>query len=191
MLNSKACFFYTTSILSCLFLKNNKKYNANQLNLPSFRNVLEVKSAIKGRIRFYVPLIKENTILTEQILHQLKGITVIKDVSINAVTGSILIIYDPEKITADIIEGAVIKLLGLDTHINKEDKCLIERELRNILSVANQAILEKTDGFIDAKYILVIWLVLVSILKLATNPNVPLNPFSMLWWSSNIALRGK
>ena len=100
-------------------------------------------------------------------------------------------IYNEDKVQPHILEGAVIKLLGLDAAIHQEENSVLEREFRTIINAVNKGVFEKTKGFMDGKYLLVIWLLIISVLKFIQNPETPLNPFSLLWWSTNIALRGK
>lgn len=190
-MNQKALLVGTASALSCLLLKDNKKNQCNQLKLPSFPNIVEVRSAIKGRIRLYIPLLKDNAMLSEQVLKEFEGIPVIKEVKINTKIATLLMIYNEDKVQPHILEGAVIKLLGLDATIHQEEKSVLEREFRTIINAVNKGVFEKTKGFMDAKYLLVIWLLIISVLKFIQNPETPLNPFSLLWWSTNIALRGK
>ena len=59
---------------------------------------MHVAFYMPGRIRLYSPSLVDNEALSEQILHVLGGYDVFEIVEIGAVTGSLLLVYDPEKL---------------------------------------------------------------------------------------------
>lgn len=190
MANDKVFLFGMTSILSYMLANNKKGRQNNQLRLPSFPGVLEVKSAIKGRIRFYIPLLRNNADLAERISSQLQNISLIKEVTISPVTASLLIEYEWDKIEPHVLEGAVIKLFGLDEHIDQKQISFVEREIHTMTAAVNQAVLEKTSGFMDAKYMVAAGFIVMGILKIVQGSAASLNPFNLLWWGSNIVFKG-
>ena len=77
-------------ILGNMILNGGKnKRKPNQLNLPSFRGVLEVKSAVDGRIRFSIPFLKGNGQMAAQAEQQISRLKPVSQVSINTVTGDV------------------------------------------------------------------------------------------------------
>lgn len=190
MANNKVFLFGMTSILSYMLANNKKVRQNNQLRLPSFPGVLEIKSAIKGRIRFYIPLLKGNADLAERISSQLQNIALIKEVTISPATASLLIKYEWDKIEPHVLEGAVIKLFGLDEHIDQKQISFVEREIHTMTAAVNQAVLEKTSGFMDAKYMVAAGFIVMGILKIVQGSAASLNPFNLLWWASNIVFKG-
>ena len=106
-------------ILGSMILNGGKnKRKPNQLNLPSFRGVLEVKSAVDGRIRFCIPFLKEIEQMARQAEQQISRLKPISKVSVNTVTGSLLVCYDTTAVQPQLLQEAVIKLLGLEEAAN-------------------------------------------------------------------------
>ncbi len=81
---------------------------------------------VPGRMRVKIPLVKrkrESAEHIEQLVRQFRGI---KSCSVNVITGSILILYDPETINSDVIldrfenEGFFdrSKMISSDEHID-------------------------------------------------------------------------
>jgi len=60
---------------------------------------MKVVHAIPGRVRFKVPKIKQNPAFEAEIRDRLSTSTAIQRIEINPVTGSILLLYNPEEIT--------------------------------------------------------------------------------------------
>ena len=56
---------------------------------------IELRHAIPGRVRLRVPGIKGQPVLAREIQQQLAGLPVVRRVEVSAVTGSVLVVYDP------------------------------------------------------------------------------------------------
>ena len=89
-----------------------KEARENNLGLPSFAGALEVKSAIPGRIRFYMPKLKGDAEFAAALAGALSGINVINRSNINSTTGSLLVVYDETAVEPEVLMGAVMRLAG-------------------------------------------------------------------------------
>ena len=82
-----------------------------------------------------------------QVREQLLGTGVVHRVELEPRTGSMLVCYDERKVEAAVIEGAVIKLLGLDAAINGKQKSRMENGLHTILDGRDDALVVGSPSF--------------------------------------------
>ena len=140
---------YSLGILSVRKSLKREKKKAS-LQIPSFRGVIEVKSAINGRIRFKAPTLKNNKEGFVELKKQLERISSIKTVETNYITGSLLITYE-EDIKPTLIVGVIIKLLGLEEEVKGGTSSLVTKESQGLKESLNLAIDEKTKGLLDLR----------------------------------------
>lgn len=86
-----------------------------------------------------------------QVREQLLGTGVVHRVELEPRTGSMLVCYDERKVEAAVIEGAVIKLLGLDAAINGKQKSRMENGLHTILDAVDRGVMGATNGLMDGQ----------------------------------------
>ncbi|SFE23639.1 HMA2 domain-containing protein [Peptostreptococcus sp. D1] len=188
-------FIFWGLLLASSVLTNSKdiknissiKKNINSLSIPSFKNVIEVRSAIAGRVRFYIPVLKSNHSLANNFITQIKQLPLIKKCEINTLTGSALFEYDEKNLDAQTLEGAVIKLLELDKLINGNKESSIEKEIRNISQAVNNGIYDYTNGKLNTKTLILIALVVGAFYQIRRNGCI-IRPdyLTLLWWSRSI-----
>ena len=155
----------------------------NKLNLPDFRGILEVKHAVLGRFRLYVPVLKNNEELKYAFLNEVTKIDLIKDIEVNTLTGSIIINYDSSQIEPQLLLAVIIKLLGLEEEITKEPSSLLRGELKNIKDSVNMAIYNKSNGLLDGNSLLVLTLLMASAYKFYTGTGSKVGPTTCLMWA--------
>ena len=85
-----------------------KKQQHNQMKLPSFRGVAEVRASLPGRIRLYMPAVSQQPELAAQMKAQLEGTGAVHQVTMQPLTGSVLILYDESQVQAPVVLGAAI-----------------------------------------------------------------------------------
>lgn len=164
-------------------LGKDKKKSRNSLNLPSFKGVIEVKHSLKGRVRFYVPLLKNNEQIGQILISQLGKVDTISHIEVNGVTGSVVIKYDPEKIDPALLIGVIAKLLQLEGELTKKREALVSREMVNMKEALNMSIYEKTNGVLDIKSLYIIAALVFGVRKIRKAPTMLPNGYSMLRWS--------
>lgn len=171
---------------------NNEKLKAtgskgNTLNLPSFKNVLEIKSSIDGRIRFSSPLVKSNDEMAYHLKDQISKIPVIKKCTINTLTATILIEYDSQELDAQTLEGAIIKLLGADEMLTNGRVSSVRKFINEGRTALNNGIYDFTKGAFDTTTLFAILLLFGAIWdyrKVGRRP-IPAYP-TLLWWTSRL-----
>ena len=167
-----------------------KEARENNLGLPSFAGALEVKSAIPGRIRFYMPKLKGDAEFAAALAGALSGINVINRSNINSTTGSLLVVYDETAVEPEVLMGAVMRLAGLEGEVSSGQKSKFETEMRNAAEALNNAVMEKTHGMLDAKTALSCVLGITGIVKICKNKAALPGAYTMLWWAINLIAKG-
>lgn len=168
-------------IISDVSGKNKK--NKNSVNVPGFVGVIEVKHSIKGRIRYKVPRLKGDNTLVDYIIGQLSKVKFISHVEASAVTGSLLINYDYGQIDPNMLTAAIVKLLNLESEIDKKKDSLVTRELSNIKEVLNLAVYNKTNGILDIRAIYLIAIMIFAVRGIRTAPKMLPNGYTMARWA--------
>ena len=158
----------------------------NNVNVPDFNGVVEVKHSIKGRIRYRVPRLKGDNTLADYITSQLSKVKFISHVEASAVTGSLLIKMvngDYRGGDSNMLTAAIVKLLSLEEEINKKKDALVTRELSNMKEVLNLAVYNKTKGILDIKSIYLIAVMIFAIRGIRTAPRMLPNGYTMARWA--------
>lgn len=171
-------------IVSDLLSKNDftKK---NKANVPSFKGVLEVKHSIKGRIRFYIPILKENEEAKSILMTQLSRVPAIKTIEANLIIGSLLICYDEKTVDTAVLIGVIAKLLGLEEALSKKPEALVTREMKSMKEAVNMAVYEKTNGLMDSKSLFILLTIIGGFIIVKSNPKIFPNGYTLLRWGAN------
>ena len=146
------------AVLGVLALSAPKEPQHNLMKLPSFKGILEVRASIPGRMRLYVP----------------------------SLSGSMLVCYDERKVEAAVIEGAVIKLLGLDAVINGKQKSRMESGLHTILDAVDRGVMGATNGLMDGKMLAGTALSVLAIREWRLAGLAVPGAMTLLWWAARL-----
>jgi len=149
------------SLISSKLLSGEKKSKENS-SLLSIRRPIEVKHVIPGRIRISAPSIKGDITSSQNLEKQLKHIDSVSEVKVSVHTGSIIIHYDAEKLEAALLVAAIIKLLGLESELDKVPEPLIRKYFKKATKALDQAVYDRTNGLVDIKTLGFILLTLTS-----------------------------
>ena len=161
----------------------------NQLKLPSFRGVAEVRSGIPGRLRLYMPALATKPEAAKAMKAQLESTGAIREVRLNPRTGTALFLYDPAQVEAAVVEGAAIKLMGLDAVINRRPVSRMETGLRTLWDAVDHGVMEATNGLMDARMLTGSALTVAALRGLLVNGVTGPGALTLLWWASNIFRR--
>lgn len=165
---------------------NASSRNMNSLNLPSFANTFVVKSSQRGRVRFEVPIIKNNVQISEFLISQLKNIDVIKKAEINIYLGTILVCYDDTKIDAETVEGVLMKILKLDEQL-KNRVSVVRKKCRGTIEALNSGIYDYSKGILDIKTIVLLYFMSKALLDLKLRGRHARPDYmTLMWWGSSL-----
>ena len=183
----KAAWLWASLALGAAALK---KSPANRMKLPSFRGVAEVRASIPGRLRLHMPAIAQNPDAAREMKARLETTGAVTRVELNPVTSTALILYDENQVSAAVIEGAAIKLMGLDRAALKQPQSLVEKGLDTLYESVNHGVMEATGGLFDVRTLTGSALTVAALWRLATAGAVMPGALTLLWWASNIFKRG-
>lgn len=162
----------------------------NLMSLPSFHGVAEVRSSLPGRMRLYMPSIAQKPQQAIQMKEKLEGTGVVCGVELNPRTMTVLIRYDESKVEAAVVEGAAMKLMGLDDALQRAPVSRMEAGMKALLESVNRGVLEATDGLVDARMLAGCALTLAGVKSLVTCGAALPGAMTLLWWASGLFGRG-
>ena len=171
-------FIYSLGLMG---LRRSLIKEKSSIDVPSFRGVVEVVHKLNGRIRFRIPSLKGNANGFNELSDQLRKIKSISGVETNHITASLLINHT-EEIEPTLIVGILIKLLGLEEHVQEPPQALVTREFKGVKESLSLAVNEKTKGLLDLKSIMFLFFTSLGIKNVLENPKAGPNGYTFLWW---------
>ena len=155
-------------LASGFLLTSEQEKDQYKPQLPNFKDILEVKHSIKGRIRIQCKVLKGNQQGEQALLNTFSQIPGIIDISVNPCIGTVIIKYNEETIQPMLIIGIILKVLGLEDEAHNENKSLITRESANIVESLSHTIYEKTSGVLDLKSSVMLLLCVYAVYDIKT-----------------------
>lgn len=162
----------------------------NQMKLPSFPGVAEMRASIPGRLRLYMPAIITNDETAQRMKAQLESTGAVQEVRLNRRTGSALFLYDERQVEAAVVEGAAIRLMGLDDEIRRPSVSRMEKGLGVLWESVNHGVLEATNGLMDGRMLAGSALTIAALRCMVVSGASLPGAMTLLWWASNI-FRGR
>lgn len=177
--------FYTGLLFGLIALKkiNGKKesidFNEN-FNVSFFNN---------GRIRIYSVLLKDIH-RGNALSSSLSRIDGINKISINNVTGSLLLLFDEEKIDVNMLVPAISRLLDLDGNLKEE--VTLKKETRLMYNSLNYAVASRTNNTVDIESSLPIIFIALGLYQLYKTRDLGLpSAITMLYWAYTMINNGR
>lgn len=196
LLARRRAFWISALLLINAFNRKNRDKDlsggneGNNLKLPSFKNALEVKSSIPGRVRFYAPVLVGNIEAANIFIDKISKISVIKSCRVNTLTGTIVMVYDHEQLDPQTLEGAVIKLLGIDKSIDEGRVSEVKKFSEKIFAAVNNGLYDFTNGLLDVKSLASLSLLAAAIFDRRRYGGGRTPGYATLcWWSTSLFLQ--
>lgn len=145
-----------------------------------FAGVMEVSHTLPGRLRLRAPVLVGRRRAAEQLAKSLAGLDGIRAAEVSAVSGSVLLRFAPERVSPDILMGAVIRLLGLEREVLRTPPSRIGEAIHQAGDSLNGAIHAQTGGLIDLWTAVPLLLVAGGVRQLALGNPVG---WPLLWWA--------
>jgi len=168
----------TAAVVSALL---GRKRGVDHNRLPSFAGVIETTHVLPGRIRLRAPILIGQHRAADQLQKSLARLDGIRAVEINALSGSLLIQFAPDRVRPDMLLGAAIRLLGLEKEIQRPPRSHIGEGIRQAGDSLNRAIHQQTGGMIDLWTSVAVLLLGTGVRHVAAG-NAQLG-LQRLWWA--------
>ncbi len=174
----------TGLLLSKLFAGSGK-----QGKFRGFRGIVEIRHAIPGRIRFYIPALKMDMEKGKLLEQQLLKADAIDQVKVNPLLGTVLIKYKSDKIDEMTLTGVLAKLLGLEKELDKTPRSILGQEVSKVLKSANSSVYEQTDGLLDLNTAITLSFLSLGIWSILTKPYILPAGISLVYWAYNNSIK--
>ena len=181
-----------TGLLLAKLLKarNSKIQEQNASPLFNMPGVITLVHALPGRCRFRLPVLIGQAEASNKLVQRLQEIDGVTSVSTSPAVGSILLAYDVDKLSPEVLAAAMVRLLGLERAFSGKVEASLGRELREWAKSLNVAVYQKTGGVLDLRTALMLGLVAIAIKKAIAQRSLALPAsFTLLWWAGTGLLR--
>ena len=182
-----------TGLLVTALLGRKAKQQAQQSLSPlmSLKWPIETKHLLPGRVRFHIPLLVGDHDGKHHVEAQLQRIEGVDSIQVSRISGSVVIVYQPDKITPELLFAALIRLLGLEKELERTPESAISKELRNIGKALNHAVYAGTDGLLDLWTTVPLILLVIGARKIMTERTLSFpTGFTLMWWAYTAMFRG-
>ncbi len=176
-------------IITGLLLSKLFASSGQQRKFKGFRGIIEVKHSMPGRIRFCIPVLKMEMEKGHLLEQQLLKAEAIHQIKVNPLLGSLLIVYDAEKLDEVTLTGVLAKLLGLEKELEKTPRSVLGQELSKVLKSANTTIYERTDGLLDLNSAIALGFFSMGIWSLIRRSSLLPAGISLLYWAYNSSMQ--
>lgn len=174
----------TGLLLSGLFRKR-KKSNA----FKGFKGIVEIMHIIPGRIRFRIPLLKNNMELCRTLEQQLNQAGSISHIQSNRHTGTLLVIFDRDKIDPATLTGVLVKLTGQEKEVEQMPQSVAGKELSKLIRSLNSSVYTHSDGFFDLNSMISLVFLSLGLWTVIRRPSVLPAGISLVYWAYNNTMR--
>jgi len=181
-----------TGLLLAKLLKarNGKSTEPHASPLFNMPGVITLVHTLPGRSRFQLPLLVGQKEAGQKLALRLQEVDGVTSATVQPVTGSVLLVYDPAILTPDVLAAALVRLLGLEQAFSGKVEPALGRELREWAKSLNVAVYQKTGGVLDLRTTLMLGLVAIAIKKALAQRSLALPAsFTLLWWAGTGLLR--
>lgn len=159
---------------------------------------IKLVHAIRGRVRVKISQLRDNPEFAREICQRLSGVRGIRRIEANPLTGSLLVLYDPEEMTSLESLFALSEIVtplfpGLDMAQLEEwlgqsgngsgATASLASGISSGLGTLNARVGKATGG-IDLKLLLPLTLFVLGVRGLLVAKNVPFPAWYDLWWFS-------
>lgn len=154
--------------------------------LLRMKDPVRTSHLLPGRVRFHISELIGRREQVEQIPAELEKIKGVTRAQASAVTGTVVLNYDPGQLTPELLCVALIRLLDLDD----TPRPRIGREVRVMGSSLNRAVYDATGGLLDLWTAIPIVLVLIGLRKMLMEKGTALpTGFTLVWWAYSALFR--
>ncbi|MDO5378147.1 MAG: hypothetical protein Q4G52_07425 [Clostridia bacterium] len=186
----KRCWLIALTLGGAAMTAFKPEQQHNLMRLPSFHGLAEVRASLPGRIRLYMPSIAQRPEQAMQMKEKLESTGAVRQAVLNFRTSTVLLGYDESQVEAAVVQGAAMKLMGLDEAMGKAPVSRMEAGVKTLTEAVNHGVMQATGGLLDAKMLAGCALTLAGVYKLAACGAAAPGAMTLLWWASSLFGRG-
>lgn len=155
----------------------------NNIKLPSFYGIVKVDYQTIVKLRATVEVLKNNDEAIEFLQENLAKLEDVYEVKIRKNLGIISVNYNEEKISAAMMLGIILNILGLDEEIYKRKRSKIKRAIQDGFDILDITVYNKTKSMLDVKTIFALLFVGYGLKQIINkNPGVKGGRFRRIYW---------
>ncbi len=154
-----------------------------------FRGIVEIKHTIPGRVRFFIPVLKMDMEKGQLLERQLLKAAAISQIKVNSLLGTLLIVYDADKLDEMTLTGVLAKLLGLEKELEKTPQSILGQEVSKLLKSANSSVYEQTEGLLDLNTAITLTFLSLGIWTIVRGPSILPAGISLVYWAYNNSMK--
>ena len=117
--------------------------------LLRMKHPIRTSHLMPGRVRFHTPVLIDRATDAKRVGDAVSRIQGVHEVGTDARTGSVLILFEEDRLSAEILFAALIRLLDLEKELNKPPVSLLRREGKHALHSLDRALYDTTQGLLD------------------------------------------
>ena len=175
-----------TGVILASLLKKGQGNKAPSAPLLRLHTPVRTCHLLPGRVRFAVPALKGNKDAADRLTSALKRVQAIDLVAVNTISGSVVIRFNPEQISAELLVAAIIKVLGLEKELERIPASVLGREIHHVAHALNRAVYDQTQGLMDLRTALLLAMAGLGTIKLLQHRQLALPAaFTLLWWAGD------
>jgi hypothetical protein len=151
---------------------------------------IETVSNLPGYARFRISGIRGNESAEAIIVENLRRLPGVQSVEVTRITGSVLIRYEPDQLSPELLLVALLKILDLEDRFLETPRPVLIRELAELGDIANRTVYHMSGGLIDLWTALFTALAALGISRVAQNGlNALPGGMTLLWWAGTLLFR--
>ncbi len=150
----------------------------------NFWGVLEVVHELPGRLRLRCPSLLGAPDDAARLSKELPRLPGVSAVAADPRTGTVLVVYEQERIDVHTVQAGVLKLLGLEPRIARPAPSLLTKQTDDLVDALNSAILDLSRGVADLDFLIPTVLMTAATVHLARRSSASLPAgITLLWWA--------
>ena len=172
----------TALVMAAMFGKSDQRDSLAPLK-ALVTGPIQVAHALPGRIRFLIPSLRGTGAGDPPAVARLQAIHGIETVDFTAISGSLVVTYRPDQVDAQLLPGALARLLGLEEEFERTPSSVVTQELQLVAQSLNRAVLDKSHGLVDLWSATALVLIAVGGRKVMADGWRALPAgFTLIWW---------
>jgi hypothetical protein len=151
---------------------------------------IDTVSNLPGRVRFRITAVQGDESAGAAIIENLQRLPGVESVEFTRITGSVLIRYECDQLSPELLLVALLKILDLEEQFLETPRPVLARELSELSDSANRTVYHITGGLTDLWTAVLVALLVLGISRVARDRlNAIPGGLTLLWWAGTLLFR--